>query len=183
MTIRKDIVDYLRSGETSLKNIGVEIEHFVIDSNGIQIGFDEVTGLIDDMVSKNKYKPLITEGHIVGYDTGEYTVTLEPSCQFEVSIYPRNDLEEIKIIYNKFYNEWNPIFEERGFRIITSGNLPAVEEGKIIPDDIPLSSKLRYKYMNRYFEKSGKYGKGRFAFAGSRRENAFASNPGMGWGR
>ena len=156
MTIRKDIVDYLRSGETSLKNIGVEIEHFVIDSNGIQIGFDEVTGLIDDMVSKNKYKPLITEGHIVGYDTGEYTATLEPSCQFEVSIYPRNDLEEIKTIYNKFYNEWNPIFEERGFRIITSGNLPAVEEGKIIPDDIPLSPKLRYKYMNRYFEKSGK---------------------------
>lgn len=167
MTIREDIVEYLRLGEKKSKNLGVEIEHFVVDSNGIQIGFDEVTGLIDDVVSKHNYKPFITEGHVVGYDTGEYTVTLEPSCQFEVSIYPKNDLEDIKDIYNKFYNEWNTIFEERDFRIITNGNLPAVEEGKIIPDDIPLSSKLRYKYMNQYFEKRGKYGKYMMRASGS----------------
>ena len=57
MTIRKDIVEYLRSGETGLKNIGVEIEHFVIDSHGNQIEFDEVAELIDDVVSKKKYLP------------------------------------------------------------------------------------------------------------------------------
>ena len=34
-----------------------------------------------------------------------------------------------------------------------------MESGEIDPDDIPLSHKKRYKYMDQYFRSSGKYGK------------------------
>lgn len=167
MLIIEDIIDYLKSGEKNSKKIGLEIEHFVIDSNGNQIGFDKVTSLIEEVATRKNAKKYITDGHIVGYDTGEYTVTLEPACQFEVSIYPRDDLNEIQEIYKDFYNEWSGIFSEIGYEIITSGNLPNVELGIVHPDEIPLSPKLRYKYMDQYFKKSGKYGKYMMRASGS----------------
>lgn len=167
MSIKEDLVEFLQSGETDSEKLGLEIEHFVVDKNGTQIGFDEVTELIGEKVAANGYIPFVTDEHIVGYDTGEYTVTLEPACQFEVSIYPHNSLAQIRSIYEKFYDEWKPIFANRGYSIITAGNLPAIELGQISIDDIPLSPKLRYKYMNQYFETTGKYGKYMMRASGS----------------
>ena len=62
-------------------------------------------------------------------------------------------------VYQEFFSLWQPIFEEIGYRIETKGNLPLVELGLIDPNDIPLSPKKRYKYMDAYFKNSGKYGK------------------------
>ncbi|MDO4622781.1 MAG: glutamate-cysteine ligase family protein [Eubacteriales bacterium] len=167
MSIIEDVKAYLQSGEKNSQDIGLEIEHFVVDENGDQIGFDLVTRLIEERIAENHAKPYITDGHIVGYDTGEYTVTLEPACQFEVSVYPRKDLGEILSIYNAFYKEWEAIFAEYGYRILTRGNLPKVELGEITPREIPLSPKLRYKYMNRYFRTSGQYGRYMMRASGS----------------
>ena len=35
----KDIYEYVKSGETKRQNLGLEIEHFVVDKNGVQITF------------------------------------------------------------------------------------------------------------------------------------------------
>lgn len=43
MSLLQNIYDYIKSGETDTENLGLEIEHFVVDENGVQIGFDEVT--------------------------------------------------------------------------------------------------------------------------------------------
>ena len=99
------------------------------------------------------------DSYPVGYYTGEYSTSLEPSCQFEISINPYNDLETIKSIYEEFRALWEPIFRERGYHFETKGNLPLVETQAITPDDIPLSPKKRYKYMDEYFKRSGRYGK------------------------
>lgn len=63
----------------------------------------------------------------------------------------------IESVYQEFFELWEPIFSQRGYHIVTKGNLPAVELGKIRPDEIPLSSKKRYQYMDAYFRESGKY--------------------------
>ena len=47
MSLLQKIYDYIKSGETDTENLGLEIEHFVVDENGAQIGFDEVASLID----------------------------------------------------------------------------------------------------------------------------------------
>ena len=54
-------------------------------------------------------------GYPVGYYTGEYSTSLEPSCQFEISINPYSDLEKIKGIYNEFRTLWEPVFSARGY--------------------------------------------------------------------
>ena len=159
MSIKNDIRDYIRKGESYEKGLGLEIEHFVVNDEGVQIGFHEVSELIEKMAQILKAEIIYMDGYPVGYVTGEYSITLEPACQFEISINPYSDLDEIKNMYHEFVTLWEPIFEERGYHMETKGNLPLVETGAITPDDIPLSPKKRYKYMDEYFKRSGKYGK------------------------
>ena len=159
MNLLQDIFDYIRTGETDTENLGLEIEHFVIDKDGNQITFNEITALIEKVAREIKADVIYVDGYPVGYANDKYAVSLEPSCQFEISINPYSDLSVIERVYREFFELWKPIFEERGYHIATSGNLPLVELGKIRPDEIPLSPKKRYQYMDAYFRNSGKYGK------------------------
>ncbi|MBO6165349.1 MAG: hypothetical protein J6O17_03130 [Eubacterium sp.] len=159
MEYLNDISEYIRSGESDDTNLGLEIEHFVVNDEGIQIGFHEISELIDKVGRELGAEVIYIDHFPVGYYTGEYSTSLEPSCQFEISINPYSDLQTIESIYREFRSIWDPIFEEKGYHLETKGNLPLVEKQIITPDDIPLSPKKRYKYMDAYFRKSGKYGK------------------------
>lgn len=157
MNLKESIISYIRSGEANDKNLGLEIEHFIVNNQGEQIGFDEITNLIKEVSEKINATVSYSDEYPVGYSTDEYAITLEPSCQFEISINPYEDIEKIEKVYKDFVDLWEPIFAERGYKMVTNGNLPAVEQGKITPDQIPLSSKLRYKYMDEYLSESGKF--------------------------
>ncbi|MCR5544546.1 MAG: hypothetical protein K6F55_10410 [Eubacterium sp.] len=159
MNFIEDISEYIRSGESDNQNLGLEIEHFVINDEGRQMEFHEISNLIDKVGKSLGAEIIYMDSYPVGYYTGEYSTSLEPSCQFEISINPYSDLDTIKNIYDEFFELWDPIFEERGYHFETKGNLPIVEKGEITPDDIPLSPKKRYKYMDEYFKRSGRYGK------------------------
>ena len=159
MSFLQDIYGYIKSGETDTENLGLEIEHFVVDKNGDQIGFDEITSLIEKVAHRINADIIYTDGYPVGYENENYSISLEPSCQFEISIKPFHDIDEIEKTYREFLKLWEPEFAKRGYRIVTFGNLPKVEQGRIRPDDIPLSPKKRYQYMDAYFRQSGKYGK------------------------
>ncbi|WP_026834332.1 glutamate-cysteine ligase family protein [Eubacterium xylanophilum] len=159
MAFRQKILDYVKSGETNKENLGLEIEHFIINSDGEQIPFDVVTALIENVANKLGADIHYIDGFPSGYFTDEYCVTLEPSCQFEISINPYSDIPKIEKIYADFISTWEPLFSEKGYNILAKGVLPSVEYEKITPDDIPLSPKKRYKYMDEYFRKSGHYGK------------------------
>ena len=154
-----DIYEYVRSGETDKERLGLEIEHFIVNEVGAQITFEEITPLIEKVGRETGAKLLYVDGHVVGYANDKYSVTLEPSCQFEISINPYSALEEIEKVYQEFRGIWDPIFAGRGYHFVAKGNLPLVECGIITPDEIPLSPKKRYEYMDAYFRTSGKYGK------------------------
>ena len=159
MSFLPDVYEYLKSGESESENLGLEIEHFVVNEKGEQIRFEEISLLIDKVAKETGAKIIYMDGYPVGYYNGKYSVSLEPACQFEISLDPYSELTEIKKVYNEFRSLWEPLFTERGYHFVTKGNLPLVEKGIITPDDIPLSPKKRYKYMNSYFLESGKYGK------------------------
>ena len=155
---KNSIINYIRSGETKSKNLGLEIEHFIIDKDGKQISYEQITKLIEDVANEIGAHIVYTDGYPVGYYTEEYGTSLEPSCQFEISINPYNDIDKIKKIYNDFIDLWKPIFKKIGYKFERKGNLPLVELGVVTPDDIKLSHKKRYKYMDAYFKNSGQYG-------------------------
>ena len=159
MSIKEDIREFIRKGESEDHGLGLEIEHFVINDKGVQIGFHEVSELISAMADILNAKTIYMDGYPVGYSTDEYSITLEPACQFEISINPYQDIYKIKSVYEEFINLWTPVLKSRGYHLVTKGNLPLVEQGIIDPDEITLSPKKRYKYMDAYFRHSGKYGK------------------------
>ena len=159
MSIKDSIVRYIRDGESVSQGLGLEIEHFVVNDAGVQIEFHEVSSIIEKMAGILNAKIIYMDGYPVGYVTEDYSITLEPACQFEISINPYSDIETIKSIYEDFVTLWTPVLKARGYHLETRGNLPLVEQGVIDPDDIALSPKKRYKYMDSYFRHSGKYGK------------------------
>ena len=159
MSILQDIYDYIKTGETDTENFGLEIEHFILDEDGNQIGFDEITPLIERIGQEITAEIIYVDGFSVGYVNEKYSVSLEPSCQFEISINPYSSLTVIESVYREFLELWQPVFRERGYSIVTSGNIPSVEQGKVHPDEITLTPKKRYQYMDAYFRQSGKYGK------------------------
>lgn len=159
MSLKHDIYEYIKSGETTSQRLGLEVEHFIVDKDGFQIPFDEVTHLIEAVGKEIGAEMVYIDGFPVGYYDGRYSVSLEPSCQFEISINPYSSISEIEKVYKEFISLWEPIFRKRGYSIVAKGNLPLVECGKITPDDIPLSPKKRYEYMDAYFRESGHYGK------------------------
>ena len=159
MSIKDSIVRYIRDGESVSHGLGLEIEHFVVNDAGVQIEFHEVSSIIEKMAGILNAKIIYMDGYPVGYVTDDYSITLEPACQFEISINPYSDIETIKSIYEDFVTLWTPVLKARGYHLETKGNLPLVEQGVIDPDDIALSPKKRYKYMDSYFRHSGKYGK------------------------
>ncbi|MBO4603937.1 MAG: hypothetical protein J5657_01405 [Clostridiales bacterium] len=167
MAIRDEIRDYIRSGESMSEDLGLEIEHFIVDDSGVQIGFHEISDLILKVGNDLGAKIVYMDGYPVGYVTDEYSTSLEPACQFEISINPYPDTTAIRQVYDKFYTLWEEIFEERGYHFVTKGNLPSVELGEITPDEITLSPKKRYKYMDRYFQESGRYGRYMMRASGS----------------
>ena len=155
---KQDIYNYIKSGETNTTNLGLEVEHFVVNDDGLQITFDEISPLIEDIANKIHADIIYMDGYPVGYYNDRYSVTLEPACQFEISINPYSALSDIEAVYSEFLNLWEPVFAKRGYKIITGGNLPLVELGELSPGDIPLSPKKRYKFMDEYFKTSGRYG-------------------------
>ena len=159
MSIKESVKRYIRDGESLSQGLGLEIEHFVVNDAGVQIEFHEVSSIIEKMAGILNAKIIYMDGYPVGYVTDDYSITLEPACQFEISINPYTDIETIKSIYEDFVTLWTPVLKARGYHLETKGNLPLVEQGVIEPDDIALSPKKRYKYMDSYFRHSGRYGK------------------------
>ena len=159
MSFTSAIRDYMKSGESKSENLGLEVEHFVVNEEGFPMGFEEISKLIDEVAERIGAELIYMDGYPVGYTEDRYIVTLEPSCQFEISINPYSDLSKIESIYRDFISLWEPIFADRGYHLVNKGVLPLVEQGSITPDDIPLSPKKRYKYMDAYFRNSGRFGK------------------------
>ena len=131
-----DIYEYVRSGETDKERLGLEIEHFIVNEVGAQITFEEITPLIEKVGRETGAKLLYVDGHVVGYANDKYSVTLEPSCQFEISINPYAALDEIEKVYREFRGIWDPIFAGRGYHFVAKGNLPLVECGIILKESI-----------------------------------------------
>ena len=77
MNFKQEIHDYIKSGETSSKNLGLEIEHFVIDKDGKQISFDQITSLIEKAGKELQAEVQYIDGFPVGYHTDKYAISLE----------------------------------------------------------------------------------------------------------
>ncbi len=159
MTNVDKIEEYMQSGCQKKKRIGFELEHVVCGENYEIVSYETMAECLTAIHEKSGGELYTEEGRIYGLILPEYSLSLEPGCQLEISIFPQNKIESILTIYQDFRSIGDEIFARRGIRLLTKGVHPLVENGLLLPEQLPLLPRKRYQYMDAYFEKTGRFGK------------------------
>lgn len=151
------IEEYLKNGEKNREQyrIGVEFEHFIVDSDTFEtVTYYDNNGIVDTLekLVENGWTGDYEGQHILGAHKDDKVITLEPGSQFEFSINAKKNISELEEEYNEFIEEIEKILSEKGQSIISAGYHPV---SKI--DDIKLLPKKRYDYMFEYFKNKGSY--------------------------
>ena len=150
------IAAYIRSGAKSAENIGIEIEHFIVDKNNSSVSYYGECGVgkilteLSEAFDNRSY----SEGQLIGLSNGRWHLTLEPAAQLEISIEPCEYIDEIESCYNDFLEMINPVLDKYGYRLLCIGYQPS---DKV--DELDLIPKRRYELMDRYFADTGIYGR------------------------
>lgn len=154
-----NLVNYFESGckKTNSGKIGLELEHFIVYKDTHKAvpyyGDKGVEAILNALIPHFK-SYTYSDNHLLGLSNDEYSITLEPAAQLEVSIVPKTSLVEIQAIYNSFISLIEPILNNLNYCLVNSGYQPA---SKV--DDLPLIPKERYRVMDDFFSISGLMGR------------------------
>lgn len=149
----KEFCKYFNNGANTDKRIGIELEHFIV-RDGHTLSYDKGVKEILSKLAKSAGSVICEEGNILGCDMGEYTLTIEPGAQLEVSISPFANIADIERVMNEFYQKCNQVTSKYGAELVCS---PTISEREL--ENAELIPKKRYEYMAEYFKSSGTMGK------------------------
>lgn len=158
LTLKESLMSVFKSGETESQSLGLELEHFACDSSGMPAPYETIESFIKE-AKRERDSFIYSENHVIGLSSDDYTVTLEPAAQIEISIKPCAEIREIENTYKSFRASWDSIVQKKGFHIIQKGVLPLVESGELKASDLSIIPKKRYHMMNEYFEDTGRFAK------------------------
>lgn len=134
--------------------VGVEIEHFVVDDKGEPITYETMEKLLLKQAEQDpRNRKAMEDGHFLGYYNEEYSITLEPAAQLEISVMPRKTVGELEKVLDFFYSTYTKALGEAGYHMVNLGYHPTKRA-----DQLPLIPKKRYAYMNEYFKHTGERG-------------------------
>ena len=148
---RADIRAYYESGAKSAKDvkIGLEYERLpIFRVTGRNVDYYHELGmcnLLRKFARNDRWDFITDDFNIIGLQKGHQTITLEPGCQFEYSLSPKEKISQIKDEIEKIDSALNPILEDFGISLLNYGVSPIVtyKSIKLIP-------KHRYKIMAKY---------------------------------
>lgn len=151
----EQIVSYFQEGCKDTFMMGLELEHFVVDSQNALLPYSGDRGVeaLLYRLRENYREEYRTEGHLIGLAREDCVISIEPAGQLEVSIAPQTQVEKILEIYSAFRREVDEILTGWGCHIIEKGYLPAGRAASM-----ELIPKKRYQYMDAYFQKIGDRG-------------------------
>ncbi len=148
---KQALVDYFRRGckPQGPLTLGLEVEHFLTRAGGEPVMFAEVQSIMRQMQQAQDV-PITIDGLYMGYTAAQYSVSLEPACQLEVSIAPQSDVRRMLAVYDQFRVQLDMTLAARGLRAWNVGYHPTRRA-----EDLPLIPKQRYAAMDRYFQHTG----------------------------
>jgi glutamate--cysteine ligase len=134
--------------------IGTEHEKLAFNvSDGTRAGYTDIEHVLDRLVSRFKWEPMMENGKIIGCKRDGQSVTLEPGGQFELSGAPLANLHQTCDEVNSHLYQAKAISGEVGVGFLGVGFDP-----KWTIDEIPMMPKDRYKIMRNYMPKVGTLG-------------------------
>lgn len=140
-----------------VQKLGMEIEHIIVHRKTQEaVTYYEEHGIAWLLHQLKAFYPHhhYENENLLGLYNLDYSISLEPAAQLEISIMPKESIRVIMKIYKSFLQVIEPILEEEDYELLTIGYQP---KSKV--DDLPLIPKKRYEYMDEYFKSSGTRGR------------------------
>ena len=152
---KKLLVKHFEEGskKESNKKLGVEIEHFVVRRQTLKsVTYYDKQSIRDMLETLSPLYPhrFEKDGHLIGLYNDEYSLSLEPAGQLEISINPQVSIGKIEDAYQNLLKQMKPFLRENNYQLITLGYQPS---SKV--EELPLIPKKRYEFMDQYFAKVG----------------------------
>lgn len=137
---------YLKNMTQDLK-IGLEYERLSIDKNTFESAdCEKIKKIIEHFALIQSWELVYDNETLIGArDNSGTSISLEPGCQFELSLAPKKNIIEIDIEANKILDLLDKIADIYDVKFIGYGITP-----KSNVDQINLLDKSRYKIMNDY---------------------------------
>ncbi len=148
------ITGYFKAGckNRGEERIGIETEHFVLNNRGEPITYGILDAIMQKQVRKGDHVEE-EDGHFLGYYNEDFSITLEPAAQLEISVMPQQCIVDVERILARFYEEYGEALYNEGYHMVHAGYNPVRRAG-----ELALIPKKRYEYMDEYFRHSGSRG-------------------------
>jgi len=139
--------------QSAVSMLGVEIEHFILDNKNRAVPYSGEKGVRQILLRLMALYPdaeIIPDDDFFGFSVPEFTVTLEPASQLELSISPTPEIRRIGQIYREFRRNLDAVLEAFGYSAVSCGCQPESRAA-----DLELIPKKRYGLMHEYFKGTG----------------------------
>ena len=159
--VEKKLIQYFRDGEKIASKefeIGIELEHFIVEKESKEAvsyyGEAGVENILKRLQEIYHAEAICVKEHLIGLQTEEFILTLEPAAQLEISINPQISIKRVEEIYKEFREKLQNILDIYGYDALQYGYQP-----KSQVKNLELLPKERYQMMDRYFAEIGLYGR------------------------
>lgn len=145
----KDILKLYHAGFKKTAQLGLEYERIPVSTTDLKsisyFGEWGICELLADFAKKDNWDYILDNNNIIGLKKLHDTITIEPGCQFEISLEPKERIRDIKNNIDYINNELAPLLNKYEIKLLNYGVTP-VSTYKFIP----LNPKRRYKVMAKY---------------------------------
>lgn len=145
----EDILKLFRSGCKSTTKLGLEYERVPVSLKDYRTasyyGEWGICEFLSDFARLDNWDYILDDLNIIGLKRMHNTITIEPGCQFEISLEPKDSIGEIKCSVDRINNELSGLLAEYEIRLLNYGVTPVSTYRYI-----PLNPKRRYKVMAKY---------------------------------
>lgn len=136
-------------GCKNTQKIGMEYERIPVHkSNGEVVSYYGEYGmceLLREFAKEDNWDYILDGTSIIGLKKLHDTITLEPGCQFELSLEPQDFIKDLKNKVEEIDNNIKPLLNNFGIKLLNKGVSP-----KTTYRNIELIPKQRYKVMANY---------------------------------
>lgn len=127
--------------------IGIEYERLPIFADTYRaVPYDEgVCSVLRTLAKEDNWDYITDDFNIIGLKQNHDTITLEPGCQFELSLEPQFTIKNLEEKINTLNKKFAPVLDKYGIKLLAYGVSPVSTH-----KSISLIPKKRYHIMARY---------------------------------
>lgn len=148
---KEELIEIFYSGCKNSKTIGLEYEKLPVYKSSFEaVKYDDIVKILLSMESDER-TVIFEEKNPIGMILPQGHISLEPGCQFEISLNPVEKISEIRKLIDDYNEETCAIADKFGVCWLSTGIQPVS-----VYENINIIPKKRYMQMTNYLPKKAR---------------------------